>query len=246
MAIFFVREMSDDFIDDEDSDLEESTLTYQGNRFKITADPENELECAIVREFQRDANLQQALHFTDPNRLFHSENYLGQHIENSLRYERRISNKYNSWRKDSPILRPLVMWHDVAKAWESWYPHSQDSPKIGHREIAAMIAPEVLNISDDQFNRLVLHHDDYYKLFNRRTKRDIDDDVQQVFQGFAIRDFEILVRFIHCDCYRQRPKSASARSAYNHQKKLYQEQIEWFVKTLKGLHLLNRSYRAFS
>ena len=242
----FLSDTMADFLDDDEfiEDGEEK-LIYRGQGFTIKADESNGLECVIVRAFQGDSNLQRALHFTDPNRLFHSEIYLGQHIEHGLRFEGQMSRKYDSWRKDSPLLRPLIMWHDIAKAWEGWYPLPEEPLKMGHREIAAMITPGYLDVEDEQFSRLVLHHDDYYKLYKRRNNAPMED-LGKTFQGFSSRDFEILVRFIHCDCYRPQPKETTARCAHRHQQKLYRGQIEWFVQRLKESRLLPLPFEPFS
>jgi len=228
---------------------EQSPVSYQGSRFTIAAHLDNPLEVLIITAFNNDHYLQEALEFTESNKMFHLEEFglVGTHIEQILSYCDRISKKYPQWKKDSLIVRPVLMWHDIGKKDEEWFGFDERGhPSEGHQKIASDMARELFDIDDPLFHKLIVHHDDHYKLYRDRKESYIKKIFISHFENFTREEMEILVRFGYADRYRPKPDIGSVLKRYYSLKRLYHQQMEWFIRIAKETKLLPSNFRVFS
>ena len=224
---------------------------YVGSRFKLVADPNNELEVLIIGAFQKDKSLQERLEFSDKNQKFHAGEWcVGNHIEDSLNYIRRMAARYFGWRKDKSLLVPMCLLHDIGKADEIFYEHERlRNPETHHAVLAYELAQMLLDIDNPSVLKLIKHHDDHYRLYKERhfsPGQKIINLFRNNFQDFEAEEIESLVRFGFVDRYRRKPKEKKALIKYNKLKKVYKVEMDWFMDVAEKSLLLRKNFKVFS
>ena len=234
-----VRDTRKTLMDYQESTESENEFCYEGINFKIKADSNNPLEVSIIDNFKKEAELQSALEYSDPNKKFHPEGSLGVHIEQCLNYCDRMSKLYHNWERDRKILRPAVMMHDLCKLHEAYLGGK-------HPRLVLEMDEILYGIGDDEFHKLLLHHDDHYKFYRRRNNKGIGRIFKKEFMGFTQTQLEVLVRFGYADRYRKKPKDQIELENYHRIKRQYCNEMEWFIAMAKKTSLLTPNFRAFS
>ncbi len=221
-------------------------LYYIAEKFIIHANPNNALEMFIIDLFNNDPSFQKALEFEEPNKKYHrgEDSIVGVHIQNTLAYCDYMSSWYKSWKNDSTIIRPALMWHDIGKIDElSFAPRK-------HPQLASEEAEVLYSIKDETFLKLVSHHDDHYKLYNKSKNPEIMEIFKERFAHFTKREIGVLVRFGYADRYKILSKDDIKKQdiVEDHKeiKKEYQDQMKWFIKMAKSLSLLDKDFKPFS
>jgi len=224
---------------------------YDGSKFRLTANPHNELELLIIEAFKFDKSLQERLEFEDSNQTFHANEWcIGQHIEEGVEYIRRMAARYEGWKRDEPLLVPVCLLHDICKADEKFYGHDRErNPETHHAVLAYELAQVLLDIDNGNVLKLVKHHDDHYRLYRDREffpGKKIINLFKNNFQDFNEIEMETLIRFGFVDRYRRKPKDKRDLVRYNDLKKIYKKETNWFMEIAKKSHLVDKHFIVFS
>ena len=236
--------------DEDDEDTKTESLEYNGSRFRLLANPNNELEVRIINAISHNPDLQERLEFSEPNRKYHTEflGLLGIHIENGIRYIRSMS-RYKGWKKYEHILVPAFLLHDLSKKDEEFYGFDERGhPKIPHQRLAYEMAQTLLEITNTQVLNIILHHDDHYRLYRDRDyyKDSTIKHFKFYLENLGREELEMLVKFGYADRYRKKPEKRNELKKYFPLKKLFKNQMEWFINTAKESNLLNKDFEPFS
>lgn len=226
----------------------ESKLFYRGSNFSIVADKENDLEVRIVTAFNEDPALQKALEFQEKNRLYHTEDFgvVGLHVEQILSYFNKIATRYALWQEYREIVRPVLIWHDICKIDEEYYGfNALGHPNKDHRALASELASTVLEIGDETFHKLTRHHDDHYKLYRERESRIINKLFKAMYQDFSEDEMIALILFGFADRHRKKPNNLKNMQRYNQLRRLFREQMNWFIGTTKQTGFIPETFKPF-
>ncbi len=237
----------DDIDDVYDEDIPKGPiLRYTGSKFTLTANPNNELEVAIIAAFNTDPSLQKKLEYEEPNKQYHDEWCVGVHVEQCLRHARKMIKKCPNWKRDEPVLIPAILVHDLCKEDEEFYEYKQiRNPKTHHACLAAQMAEAILGIKDSALLNIIQHHDDYHRLYQQRDILDAKV-FSTFFHNFYRNDIEALIRFGYIDIYRPRSKSKEKLKKYRELYALFKEQMNWFITMAKKSNLILPEFESFS
>ncbi len=243
----------DDFDDEDIDSLEDlDRHVYHGSNFNIRANPKNSLEVLIVSKFKTDADLKKRLEFSEGANKYHTggSEIVGVHIEQGIGYARKMVSLYKGWKRDEEMIVSAFMLHDLCKQDETYFDYNRNKLSGKHHAVLACELTEfLLNIHDTVLLKLILHHDDHYRLYRDRYfypgKKRIDY-FRHTFDCFNKEELEALIRLSMMDNYRPKPKKVKEYKKYFGLQCLFEEEMDWFIETAIKSRLLSARFNPFS